>query len=116
MLHRWPGNVRELANVVERAVALSTEGEITADRLLLGREEFSGSRHKMLPLNEAREEFERAYLFQILTATGGNVSRAASVAGRYRAEFYKLLRKYDLDPDRFRNESTLAGSQESAPL
>jgi two-component system, NtrC family, response regulator GlrR len=110
MLHRWPGNVRELANVVERAVALSTEGEITADRLLLGREEFSGSRLKMLPLNEAREEFERAYLFQILTATGGNVSRAASVAGRYRAEFYKLLRKYDLDPDSFRNESTLAGA------
>jgi two-component system, NtrC family, response regulator GlrR len=116
MLHRWPGNVRELANVVERAVALSTEGEITADRLLLGREEFSGSRQKMLPLNEAREEFERAYLFQILTATGGNVSRAASVAGRYRAEFYKLLRKYDLDPEAFRNESAITGTQESQSL
>ena len=116
MLHRWPGNVRELANVVERAVALSTEGEITADRLLLGREEFSGSRQKMLPLNEAREEFERAYLFQILTATGGNVSRAASVAGRYRAEFYKLLRKYDLDPETFRNESAMTGTQESPSL
>ncbi len=116
MLHRWPGNVRELANVVERAVALSTEGEITADRLLLGREEFSGSRQKMLPLNEAREEFERAYLFQILTATGGNVSRAASVAGRYRAEFYKLLRKYGLDPETFRNESAMTGTQESPSL
>jgi two-component system, NtrC family, response regulator GlrR len=116
MLHRWPGNVRELANVVERAVALSSEGEITADRLLIGREEFSGARHKMLPLNEAREEFERAYLFQILTATAGNVSRAASVAGRYRAEFYKLLRKYDLDPDTFRSESTATGPQESLPL
>jgi two-component system, NtrC family, response regulator GlrR len=115
MLHRWPGNVRELANAVERAVVLSTEGEITADRLLLGREEFSASRRKMLPLNEAREEFERAYLFQILTATGGNVSRAASVAGRYRAEFYKLLRKYDLDPDAFRNESSETRPQDSLP-
>jgi two-component system, NtrC family, response regulator GlrR len=106
MLHRWPGNVRELANVVERAVALATNGDLTADHLLLGREEFRGSRHKLLPLNEAREEFERAYLFQILTATRGNVSRAASLAGRYRAEFYKLLRKYDLNADAFRTENT----------
>lgn len=113
MLHRWPGNVRELANVVERAVALSTEGEITPERLLLGREEFRSSRPQMLPLNEAREEFERAYLFQILTATGGNVSRAASVAGRYRAEFYKLLRKYDLDPDTFRHEDPTSEPQET---
>ena len=105
MLHRWPGNVRELANVVERAVALATDGDITPDHLLLGREQFHGSRHKLLPLNEAREEFERAYLFQALTATGGNVSRAASVAGRYRAEFYKLLHKHGLDPHAFRSEN-----------
>ena len=105
MLHRWPGNVRELANVVERAVALATDAEITPDHLLLGREKSHGSRHKLLPLNEAREEFERAYLFQLLTATGGNISRAASTAGRYRAEFYKLLRKHDLDPDAFRKEN-----------
>jgi two-component system, NtrC family, response regulator GlrR len=102
MLHRWPGNVRELANVVERAVALATNGDIITDHLLLGREEFRGSRRNLLPLNEAKEEFERAYLLQILTATKGNVSRAASVAGRYRAEIYKLLHKYDLDPDAFR--------------
>jgi len=105
MLHRWPGNVRELANAVERAVALATNGDLTPDHLLLGREGFRGSRHKLMPMNEAKEEFERAYLFQILTATRGNVSRAASVAGRYRAEFYKLLRKYDLDPDAFRTEN-----------
>jgi two-component system, NtrC family, response regulator GlrR len=105
MLHRWPGNVRELANVVERGVALATNGDLLAEHVFLGREEFRGSRQKLLPLNEAKQEFERAYLFQILTATRGNVSRAASVAGRYRAEFYKLLRKYNLDPDAFRTEN-----------
>jgi two-component system, NtrC family, response regulator GlrR len=94
-----------LANVVERAVALTTNGYLTPDHLLLGRENFRGSRHKLLPLNEAKEEFERAYLLQVLTATRGNVSRAASLAGRYRAEFYKLLRKYELDPDAFRTEN-----------
>lgn len=110
MLHRWPGNVRELANVVERAVALARNGEITCDQLLLGTEEFQGSRRDILPLNEAREEFERAYLFQVLTATGGNVSRAASLTGRYRPEFYKMLRKYDLDPEAFRSENAVTGN------
>jgi two-component system, NtrC family, response regulator GlrR len=115
MLHRWPGNVRELANVVERAAALTTHGAITPDHLLLGREESRGGRHTVQPLNEAREDFERAYLFQVLTATGGNVSRAASVAGRYRAEFYKLLRKYDLDPDAFRNENAVTEDLDRRP-
>lgn len=110
MLHRWPGNVRELANVVERAVALSAGGTITPAHLLLGREESGVARQQLLPLNEAREEFERAYLFQLLTATAGNVSRAASMAGRYRAEFYKLLHKHDLNPDAFRQEDSGTGA------
>ena len=107
MLHRWPGNVRELENVVERAVALSMEEVITPPNLLLGAQKLS-TRDKdrpssILTLNEAREEFDRAYLSQLLTATHGNVSRAAAMAGRYRPEFYKLLRKYGLQPSAFKN-------------
>jgi two-component system response regulator GlrR len=30
--------------------------------------------------------------------TGGNISRAAQFAGRYRADFYKMLKKYGLHP------------------
>jgi two-component system response regulator GlrR len=111
MLHSWPGNVRELANVVERAVALAREGAISNDHLLLGREEKTADR-RLLPLNEAREEFERAYVTQVLTETRGNVSRAASLAGRYRAEFYKLLHKYNLNPADFK-ESGPTGNAKS---
>ena len=50
------------------------------------------------PLTEAKEEFERAYLKNVLQLTGGNISRAAQFAGRYRADFYKMLRKYGLHP------------------
>jgi two-component system response regulator GlrR len=110
MLHQWPGNVRELANVVERAVALATSGDITSEHLLLGREEVHVTRTGILPLNDAREEFERAYLVQVLTATRGNISRAAILAGRYRPEFYKMLRKYDLDPAAFRDEIVTSAS------
>lgn len=105
MLHRWPGNVRELSNVVERSVALATHGMILPDHLLLGRGDSVPSQPKLLSLNEARQEFERAYLVQILTAASGNVSRAAAMAGRYRAEFYKLMRKYDLDASSFKADN-----------
>ena len=52
----------------------------------------------MKPLTEAKEEFERTYLRNVLQMTGGNISRAAQFAGRYRADFYKMLKKYGLHP------------------
>jgi two-component system response regulator GlrR len=106
MLYDWPGNVRELANVVERAVVLSTHGTITSDLLLLGSREVQSPRCEPLKLKEAREQFEKAYLVQVLTTVKGNVSRAAELAGKDRAEFYKLLRKYALDPGAFKGEKT----------
>jgi two-component system response regulator GlrR len=113
MLHQWPGNIRELANVVERAVALASGGNIAHDHLLLGREEEKPEFRKLRSLNEAREEHERAYLIQVLTETKGNVSRAASLAGRYRAEFYKLLHKYSLDPGDYKDDTTSRGRKEN---
>ena len=101
MLHRWPGNIRELANVIERAIALATDNMITPDHLLLGRGEQSEP-NRILPISEAREEFERAYLTQVLMEAQGNVSRAASLSGRYRPDFYKLLRKHNLNPVDFK--------------
>jgi len=45
------------------------------------------------PLKEAKEDFERSYLIKLLAHTKGNVSRAAELAGKYRADFYNLLKK-----------------------
>jgi len=103
MLYQWPGNVRELANVVERAVVLATDPLIAPDLLLLGRQATSPAKLEPMLFKEARAVFERAYLMQVLTATRGNVSRAAELSGRHRAEFYKLLRKYELDPASFKD-------------
>jgi two-component system response regulator GlrR len=103
MVYNWPGNVRELANVVERAVVLASGDLITPDLLLLGRQPTQPPRSELLLFKEARAAFERAYLVQVLTATRGNVSRAAELSGRHRAEFYKLLRKYSLDASSFKD-------------
>ncbi|SPF35651.1 putative DNA-binding response regulator in two-component system [Syntrophobacter sp. SbD1] len=104
MLHSWPGNVRELANVVERAVALSTQAEIRPESLFLGGVE-TPVQKKLMLLDEAREEHDRAYLTQVLTETCGNVSRAAVLAGRYRAEFYKMMHKYGINPSDFKGNT-----------
>jgi two-component system, NtrC family, response regulator GlrR len=103
MAYDWPGNIRELANVVERAVVLATEDLITPDLILLGRQPARPSKSALLLFKDARAAFERGYLVQVLTATRGNVSRAAELSGRHRAEFYKLLRKYGLDPASFKD-------------
>jgi two-component system response regulator GlrR len=102
MQHDWPGNVRELANAVERAVVFSSHDTISGDLLLLGNRERPNARCESLSLKEAREHFEKAYLVQVMTEVQGNVSRAAEMAGKDRAEFYKLLRKYTLDPAIFK--------------
>jgi two-component system response regulator GlrR len=74
---------------------------------LLGRETPSRKPcHTLASLKEVQEGSERAYLVQVLTATHGNVSQAAALAGRYRADFYKLLRKHALDPVTFKDEKT----------
>jgi two-component system response regulator GlrR len=103
MLYSWPGNVRELANVIERAVALSTHTVITPESLFLGGRQNAAPK-KLLPLDEAREEHDRAYLTQVLMETGGNVTRASALAGRYRAEFYKMMRKYGINPADFKGQ------------
>ncbi len=100
--HDWPGNVRELANVVERAVVLATQEVITPDLLLLGKPTAKPLQRALGPLKDAEEEFARSYLIQVLTATHGNVSQAAVLAGKYRADFYKLLRKHGVDPAIFK--------------
>ena len=91
----WPGNVRELENAIEKAVVMSRQDMITPDLLPSVGVSVDAP---LKPLTEAKEEFERTYLKNVLQLTGGNISRAAQFAGRYRADFYKMLKKYGLHP------------------
>jgi two-component system response regulator GlrR len=96
----WPGNVRQLLNAVEQNVALSP-GPIISAALV---EKALGAIPGGIPsFNEARNEFTRNYLSQLLQITEGNVSQAARLAQRNRTDFYKLLNKHQLQPDQFKN-------------
>lgn len=96
---RWPGNVRELFNAVEQNVALSPGRVISAAQVRNSLGQETGS----LPsFDDARAEFTRNYLRQLLSMAKGNVSRAARLAERNRTDFYKLLKRFEVDPAEFK--------------
>jgi two-component system response regulator GlrR len=95
----WPGNVRQLLNVVEQAVALAAT-EVIPESLVS--QALDAGDSALTPLDEARRAFERDYLVRILKITGGNVSKAARLAGRNRTEFYRLLERHALEPGLFK--------------
>ena len=100
MLHDWPGNVRELENTIEYAIAMTVQDVITEDLILPGK---AGAGEEALkPLTEARDAFEKGYLVRLLESSQGNVSSAAAMAGRYRADLYALLKKHGLNPGDFK--------------
>jgi two-component system response regulator GlrR len=95
----WPGNIRQLQNVVRQNVALSQTPIIPVE---LVQQSLGGGAGKLPSFDEARDEFTRSYLSQILQITGGNVSQAARLAKRNRTDFYKLLGRHLLVPDDFK--------------
>ncbi|MEQ8277480.1 MAG: sigma-54 dependent transcriptional regulator [Deltaproteobacteria bacterium] len=123
--HDWPGNVRELANVMMGAALLARDGRVGVDELsavMPGvvapprvREEPSepparaptnlceGSDGALLPMRQAREQFDREYLCEALRRADGNVSAAARSAERNRTDFHDLLRRHGIDANTFRS-------------
>jgi two-component system response regulator GlrR len=95
----WPGNVRQLYNIVRQNVALSRSPVISGQLVQQSLGEHAG---KLMSFSDARDEFTRNYLSQILQITMGNVSQAARLAKRNRTDFYKLLARHDLNPDQFK--------------
>ena len=107
--HRWPGNVRELRNAVQRL--LVTPWRPIASETRVAAQAKSSSEPAppqsaaddlppgdVLPLRIARREaydaFELKYIRAALARTGGNVSRAASIAEVSRQMLQKLMRKH----------------------
>jgi len=88
--HTWPGNVRQLQHVIERLVILADRIEGASVREALTAME---SREKPVDtLAEAEEDQIR----RVLTATGGNKSKAAQILGIERKTLYRKLERMKL--------------------
>jgi len=107
MEHDWPGNVRELENTIERACVLSKNEVIGPEDLPRAQfaaaavEEVGIEPDTSLPIAEARDAFEKAYVCRILRETSGNISAAAKRAGIAWQNFQRKLKKFDIDAKAF---------------
>lgn len=99
MIHNWPGNVRELENTIEFAMAMTQHDVIKEELILQTKGLFP---EPMKTLKESRDSFEKGYLINVLSLAKGNVSKASEISGKYRADFYALLKKHDLKPESFK--------------
>ena len=101
--YSWPGNIRELKNVVQRLFILGSGNEIDLQEIEIAlgeapRAEPGGiTADFSLPLKEARERFEKAYLEHQIRLNGGSVSKVAKAAGMERTHLYRKLRALGID-------------------
>jgi two-component system, NtrC family, nitrogen regulation response regulator NtrX len=100
----WPGNVRELKNLVQRLLILGGEEEIKLDEIERELAAHAPTNEPLvkqdllaLPLREAREHFERAYLQQQLILCSGKVGQLAKRVGMERTHLYRKLRSLGVD-------------------
>jgi two-component system, NtrC family, nitrogen regulation response regulator NtrX len=100
----WPGNIRELKNLVHRLLIQGGSEEIRLDEIereiaaqAPDNEPLVKQDLLSMPLREAREHFERAYLTQQLQLCNGKVGQLAKRVGMERTHLYRKLRSLGVD-------------------
>ncbi len=101
----WPGNIEELAQLVRRMLLHDGDEEISLAEVEAAlNPAISGGSEPLvkqdllsLPLREAREQFERAYLIEQLKLSDGKVGQLAKRVGMERTHLYRKLRSLGVD-------------------
>jgi len=89
MRYPFPGNVRELENLIEGALALTTDPIIDPGDLLLPESASAGSSSELSDDLPTLDELEARYIMRVLAFTKGNVSKAAKILGVNRATLHR---------------------------
>ena len=97
--YSWPGNIRELRNLIER-IAILTPGSNNEKILNIIKESikqrendiFDVNDTLLVPLKEARVNFEKEYLTSQLKKFGGNINKTAKFVGMERSALYRKLK------------------------
>ncbi len=101
MFYHWPGNIRELENRIQQAMINAAGPTVYREDIVL---EERTDRQPFKSFKEAKQEFEKNYIMNVLQITMGNVTEAARLAKKDRKDFYDVMRKYILKSRDFRTK------------
>ena len=103
MQYHWPGNVRELENCIERAVLLCEDQVIRTYHLPTSLQTAKDtSTYNTLSLKETVENLEIEMITDALKETKGNIRKAARLLQTTERILGYKIKKYQIDPKRFR--------------
>ncbi len=114
MKQPWPGNVRELENILVQGILYSKDDMLRlADIPIKDMDQetkrstgIDTSGMESLSYKTAKEkilkEFNHAYIGARLSMAGGNITRAAGMCEMDRQALQQIMKRYDIDPDKFR--------------
>ncbi len=103
----WPGNVRELENVISRLVLTSKKNLISAQEIsgFLQAQETPAQEDLPsvdVPLREAREDFEKWYLKELLRKYHGNIKMVSEKSEMQRKSIFLKMAKFGLKKEDFK--------------
>jgi len=102
--YHYPGNVRELENAIEYAVAFSSGPEIKLDELPKYITEGGNLPDKartipIMPLKDAKAQFEKGLIVAALIESGGNISEASRLLNIHRQNLQQKIRLLGIELD-----------------
>jgi DNA-binding NtrC family response regulator len=93
--YAWPGNIRELRNVLERAILIAEQNQLTARHL-----QFQNSTHAgQSPMHSGTgtlRQMECAYINRVLQDEGGSIERSAHRLGIPRSSLYNKMKRFEI--------------------
>lgn len=93
----YPGNVRELKNIVERMIALSRNGIVRLDNILMPVEESENGVKQRSTLKEARANFEEDFIKESLRENDNSVVKTAKSLDISVRQLWNKISQYEID-------------------
>ena len=87
--YAWPGNIRQLENRIKKALVLCDQNLLSAEDLDLG----TTAENAIMPLEKAKEEFQRKYVLEVLERNNGNRTQTARDLGVDPRTIFRYLEK-----------------------
>lgn len=96
--YSWPGNVRELENVIERAVVISKNSELTLNDLPVSIKNTISQNNSREDLqSNSLSEKEKSHIVSILKRNEWNISKTAKELKIDRTTLYNKMKKYKIE-------------------